>query len=58
VKPILRRPPDERHRRPPAHRCGPPHNVDAERSVLGAILLDARYLSTIVLDVGLTEDNF
>jgi len=25
---------------------------------LGAILLDGRYLSTIVLDVGLTEDNF
>jgi replicative DNA helicase len=36
----------------------PPHNLDAERSVLGAILLDGRHLSTMILDVGLIEDDF
>jgi replicative DNA helicase len=42
----------------PSTAAVPPHNLDAERSVLGAILLDARPLSTMILDVGLTEDDF
>jgi len=36
----------------------PPHNLDAERSVLGALLLDARPLTGLLLDVGLTPEDF
>jgi replicative DNA helicase len=36
----------------------PPHNLDAEKSVLGAILLTDRTLHTIVLETGLTEHDF
>jgi replicative DNA helicase len=36
----------------------PPHNLDAERSVLGAVLLTPVWLSTIALDVGLTGEDF
>jgi replicative DNA helicase len=36
----------------------PPHNLDAERSVLGAVLLTPSWLSAIVLDVGLTGEDF
>jgi replicative DNA helicase len=36
----------------------PPHNVDAERSVLGALLLDSRPLTGMVLEVGLTAEDF
>jgi len=36
----------------------PPHNLDAERSVLGAVLLTPVWLNTIVLDVGLAGEDF
>src|ERR1700753_3425078 len=36
----------------------PPHNLDAERSVLGALLLDARQLAGMQLEVGLTAEDF
>jgi replicative DNA helicase len=36
----------------------PPHNLDAEKSVLGAILLTERTLHTMVLETGLTEHDF
>ena len=36
----------------------PPHNLDAERSVLGALLLDARQLASMQLEVGLTAEDF
>jgi replicative DNA helicase len=35
-----------------------PHNLDAERSVLGAVLLTPVWLNTIALDVGLTGEDF
>jgi replicative DNA helicase len=36
----------------------PPHNLDGEKSVLGAILLTDRTLHTMVLETGLTEHDF
>lgn len=36
----------------------PPHNLEAEQSVLGAILLSDTLLSTMVLEVGLTDADF
>jgi replicative DNA helicase len=36
----------------------PPHSLDAERSVLGAVLLTPSWLSATVLDVGLTGEDF
>jgi replicative DNA helicase len=36
----------------------PPHNLDAERSVLGALLLTPVWLSAILHDVGLTSEDF
>ena len=36
----------------------PPHNLDAERSVLGAVMLDEHYLGSMVLETGLTERDF
>jgi replicative DNA helicase len=36
----------------------PPHNLDAERSVLGAILLSDRSLYALVIEEGLRPDDF
>jgi replicative DNA helicase len=36
----------------------PPHNEDAERAVLGAVLLDARHLDALSLEVGLRAEHF
>ena len=36
----------------------PPHNLDAERSVLGAVLLDDRHLHALALDERLRADHF
>ena len=35
-----------------------PHSLEAERSVLGAILLSPAWLTAITLDVGLTSEDF
>jgi replicative DNA helicase len=42
----------------PTSQTVPPHNLDAERSVLGALLLDARPLARMQLEVGLTAEDF
>ncbi len=36
----------------------PPHNLEAERSVLGAILLDERHLATLFADERLRPEHF
>ena len=36
----------------------PPQNLEAERSVLGAALLDEHYLGSMVLETGLSEHDF
>src|SRR4030088_2818948 len=36
----------------------PPHNLDAEKSVLGAILLSDRSLYALVIEEGLRADDF
>ncbi len=36
----------------------PPHNLEAERSVLGAVLLDDRHLATLVGDERLRPEHF
>src|SRR5215472_14824437 len=36
----------------------PPHNMDAEQSVLGAILLSDRSLYALVIEEGLRADDF
>src|SRR5258705_3371882 len=36
----------------------PPHNLDAEQSVLGAILLSDRSLYALVIEEGLRADDF
>jgi replicative DNA helicase len=36
----------------------PPHNLEAEKSVLGAVLLDDRYLITLALEEKLREEHF
>ncbi|HWW91148.1 MAG TPA: DnaB-like helicase N-terminal domain-containing protein, partial [Solirubrobacteraceae bacterium] len=36
----------------------PPHNLDAEQSVLGAILLSDRSLYALVIEEGLRSDDF
>ncbi len=36
----------------------PPHDVEAEQSVLGAILISGRVLQHVALEVGLREDDF
>src|SRR5437868_10274549 len=36
----------------------PPHNLDAEQSVLGAILLSDRSLYALVIEEGLRPDDF
>jgi replicative DNA helicase len=36
----------------------PPHNLEAEKSVLGAVLLDDRYLITLALEEKLRAEHF
>jgi replicative DNA helicase len=36
----------------------PPHNLEAEKSVLGAVLLDERHLYGLVIDEGLRAEHF
>jgi replicative DNA helicase len=44
---------------PSADRLGlPPHNLDAERSVLGAVLLDERHLHGLLVEEQLRPDHF
>ena len=38
--------------------AGPPHNLDAEQSVLGAILLSERVMYQLVIDDGLKPEDF
>ncbi len=35
-----------------------PHNIEAEKSVLGAVLLDERHLTALVLDEQLRVEHF
>ena len=37
---------------------GPPHNIEAEQSVLGAILLSERSLYALIIEEGLQPDDF
>jgi replicative DNA helicase len=43
---------------PPLNGGGPPHNLEAEQSVLGAILLSDRALYALVIEEGLRPDDF
>src|ERR1700761_2913559 len=43
---------------PPAGVIAPPHNLDAEQSVLGAILLSDRSLYALVIEEGLRAEDF
>src|SRR4051794_20059457 len=43
---------------PPAIGAAPPHSLEAERSVLGAILLSDRTLYALVIDEGLKPEDF
>jgi replicative DNA helicase len=36
----------------------PPHNLDAERSVLGAVLLDERHLNALIIEEHLRPEHF
>ena len=36
----------------------PPHNLDAERSVLGAVLLDERHLNALLIEEHLRPEHF
>src|ERR1700693_232714 len=36
----------------------PPHNLDAERSVLGAVLLDERHLNSLIIEEHLRPEHF
>jgi replicative DNA helicase len=42
----------------PAGTSVPPHNLEAERSVLGAVLLDERHLATLLDDERLRPEHF
>jgi replicative DNA helicase len=42
----------------PAASLVPPHNLEAEKSVLGAVLLDERHLHVLVLEEQLRPDHF
>ena len=42
----------------PAGVCVPPHNLEAERSVLGAVLLAERHLATMLGDERLRPEHF
>src|ERR1700726_2020354 len=47
--------------RPPptlAQSLAPPHNIDAEESVLGAILLSERAMYSLVIEEGLRAEDF
>lgn len=44
--------------RGPAVAGVPPHNLEAERSVLGAVLLDERHLATLLGDARLRPEHF
>jgi DnaB-like helicase N terminal domain len=35
-----------------------PHNLEVEKSVLGAVLLDERHLDSLVIEVGLRAEHF
>src|SRR5271170_896549 len=43
---------------PPAGMVAPPHNLEAEQSVLGSILLSDRSLYALVIEEGLRADDF
>jgi replicative DNA helicase len=43
---------------PPPGVIAPPHNLDAEQSVLGAILLSDRSLYALVIEEGLRAEDF
>src|SRR5438132_12351012 len=43
---------------PPAGVITPPHNLEAEQSVLGAILLSDRSLYALVIEEGLRPEDF
>src|SRR5277367_2097476 len=43
---------------PPAGAITPPHNLEAEQSVLGAILLTDRPMYALVIEEGLRPDDF
>ncbi|MFN8201069.1 MAG: replicative DNA helicase [Solirubrobacteraceae bacterium] len=43
---------------PPLNGGGPPHNLEAEQSVLGAILLSDRALYALVIEEGLRPEDF
>ena len=47
-----------RTRAPRAGAITPPHNLDAEQSVLGAILLSDRSLYALVIEEGLRAEDF
>ena len=36
----------------------PPHNLEAERSVLGAVLLDERHLNSLLVEEQLRPEHF
>src|ERR1700685_433104 len=40
------------------HVAVPPHNLDAERSVLGAVLLDERHLNALLIEEQLRPEHF
>ncbi|HEY1776509.1 MAG TPA: DnaB-like helicase N-terminal domain-containing protein, partial [Solirubrobacteraceae bacterium] len=42
----------------PPGALAPPHNIDAEESVLGAILMSERPMYSIVIEEGLRPDDF
>ena len=44
--------------RPHERECLPPHNIEAEKSALGAVLLDERHLYTLASDLQLRPDHF
>ena len=50
----------DEHQRPatPSAAALPPHNLEAEKSVLGAVLLDERHLASVVVDEQLRAEHF
>ena len=63
--PSTRRAPDEHrapipgtHGAPPSRARVPPHSIEAEQSVLGAILLSDRTLYALVIEEGLRAEDF
>jgi replicative DNA helicase len=43
---------------PGVDQVAPPHNLEAEKSVLGAVLLDERHLDALTVDTGLRPEHF